>query len=286
MNKAVLVVALSSALVACGGSGGSGSKDAEIVLPPVEAKAAKLDQEASYLFAEAALYESDLREQVRELFNMSQFPRNSSIYPCTQGGEIVTDLEGSETKATVNMQFIDCREGNPVVVTSGAIKIVAEDKNSDSVIDYASASYLDYRISTEDTSYGIDFTNMGSLVFTRQSANLYQERANTQVINNILNETVALENVHLTFNSSQSNVVPVAASGKLVSTKYGSVELGYDADTEGVTFTGDNSKLTVTRAYDSYYSDVVLDLDVDNDGLIDHRGETNNFNEDSANWLF
>lgn len=286
MNKTILVVALSSALVACGGSGGSGSKDGAIVLPPVEAKVAKLDQETSYQFAEAVLFDHDLRKEIRSVFNMYQTARNVATEDCSQGGSVKISADGNDTKGTVTMQFNDCKEGSPVVITSGVIKIVAEDKNSDGTIDYASSSYNDFRVRSEESSYGLDVTTKGSLVYSRQSGMRYQETANTQFIDNVLNETIALENVKLTFDSTFSNVVPVSASGKAVSTVDGSVTIGFDSDNQGVTFTGDNSKLLVKKDDSSYFATVSLELDSDNDGLIDHQGESDNFNEDAATWLY
>ena len=286
MNKTILVVALSSALVACGGSGGSGSKEGAIVLPPVEAKAAKLDQETSFQFAESVLFDNGLRNEIRSVFNMHQTARNAETEECSQGGSINVSGNSNDTQGTVTMQFNDCKEGSPVVITSGVIKIVAEDKNKDGTVDYASASYHDFRIRTEETSYGVDVITKGSLVYSRQSMVQYQEIANTQIIDNILNETIALENVNLSFNTTFSNVVPVSASGKVVSTKHGSVTLGFDSGTQGVIFTGDNSKLLVTKEVGSYFSTVSLELDTDNDALIDHKGESDNFNEDAATWLY
>lgn len=289
MNKAVLVVALSSALAACGGSGGSGSKDGAVVLPPVEAKAAKLDQETSDHFASAALYDHEIRELVRYYFNMNTTARSSTTQACELGGEYKETSEMNGDKEIYTIQYVECKSSvvfsDAVIITNGAVKVTTEDKDKDGGLDHIVGNYLDLRVWAEDPNHGVNATTQGSITFTKQSDNLYVEQANVQVVNHVTNATIAKENLSLTFDSSYSDMVPVAASGKLINSQYGAVTLGIDPETNGVTFTGDNSKLTVTRG-DSLYSEVSLELDTDNDGLVDHSGWSTSMSEGDAIWSY
>ncbi|WP_434341122.1 hypothetical protein [Motilimonas cestriensis] len=288
MKKSILVVALSSALIACGGSGGSGDKDSNIVVTPV--KAAKLDQTTSVVFASSVLYDFDARETARNIFNMNGYPRNTTTEACQLGGEIKETNDSNGAKATITYHFTECKEeilfSDVVIITNGSIQVVTEDRNNDGVVDSALISYREFRVWAEDPSHGVNVSTKGSLAFTRQSTNLYEERANTQTINHVSNDIFTKENISLTFDSKYSDMVPVSASGKVVSSRYGSVILGIDPDSKGVTFTGDNSKLTVNRQYDSLYSGVSLDLDIDNDGLSDHLGESSALSDDSVIWSY
>lgn len=291
MKKLFSILLLSGALSACGGSGGSDSSTVSSSLDdvaPIESSQAALSIDNAQDFVSIALPDHDLREEARKaLFNSQAYYARNTLTETTQcsgGGEISMQLTEGTASATVTTTFNACTEDS--VTMNGAIYVKVTTDGNESITKMES-SYRNYQIEGQDVFTGEAFSLQiqGGYLFSRQGEHHFTELANMTTTNRMTGQSIALENVQLTFDLDVSEVLPQQAQGKIVSSEHGNVQLSQVA--EALILTGDNSRLEITEAKDSFgfSNGIHFSLDTDNDGNIDNMGEAYSLDDD-INWVY